>query len=118
MSPKLTLYFSSPSPPSRATLLLLRYLQLDVEVKHVNLGDGEQHSEEYFKLNPLSKVPVLVDDGFVLGESRAILAYLVNSRKPGNDLYPSDPEARALVDERLYHDATNVSSTLSALVVS
>lgn len=118
MPSNLTLYFATGSPPARACLLLARYLKLDIEVKHVNLGGGEQHSDEFKKLNPLSKVPVLVDGEFVLGESRAIMAYLVNSRKPGNDLYPSDPKKRALVDQRLYYDATNVFIKLADLVVS
>jgi glutathione S-transferase len=118
MPSNLALYFATGSPPARACLLLARYLKLDIEVKHVNLGGGEQHGEEFKKLNPLSKVPVLIDGDFVLGESRAIMAYLVSSRKPGSDLYPSDPKARALIDQRLYYDATNVFVKLADLVVS
>ena len=114
----LTLYFASGSPPARATLLLARYLNLEIEVKFVNLSAGEQFSEDFVKLNPVKKVPVLVDGDFVLAESRAILAYLANSRKAGNDLYPSEPKARALVDMRLYYDATNVFVKLAELVVS
>lgn len=116
--PSLVLYFASGSPPARGVLLLARYLKLDIEVKTVNLAGGEQHSEAYSKINPLRKVPVLVDGDFILSESRAILAYLVNSRKPGSDLYPSDPKARALVDQRLYYDATVVFERLAGIVVS
>jgi glutathione S-transferase len=118
MASKLTLYFAPGSPPARACLLLARYMKLDIEVKHVKLETGEQHSEEFKKLNPNSKVPVLVDGDFVLYESRAILAYLVNSRKVGSDLYPSDPKLRAIIDQRLYYDATNVFAKLADLVVS
>lgn len=118
MSSKLILYFTAASPPARATLLLARYLNLDVELKEVSLLTGEQHSEEFAKLNPNRKVPVLIDGDFVLTESRAILAYLVNSRKPGSDLYPTEPKASAKVDQRLYYDATIVFGKLAALVVS
>lgn len=118
MSSKLTLYYAAGSPLARAILLLARYVPLDIELKHVDLMAGEQRSEEYTKLNPLQKVPVLVDGGFVLGESRAILAYLVSSRNAESDLYPSDPKIRALIDQRLYYDATVVFEKLSALVVS
>lgn len=98
------LYFTSGSPPSRAVLFLIRYLNIDVEVKNVNLLQGEQHSNEFLKLNPAHEVPTLVDGDFVLTESRAILAYLINSRKSGDDLYPSDPKRRARVDQRLSYD--------------
>lgn len=101
---KLTLYFTPGSPPARAVLLLLRYLEIDVEVKSLDFSKKEQLSEAFLKLNPLHEVPTLVDGDFVLTESRAILQYLVNSRKPRSDLYPSDPKARARVDQRLCYD--------------
>jgi glutathione S-transferase len=114
----LTLYFTAGSPPARACLLLARYLKIDVELKQVDLTKGEQHTEEFVKLNPARKIPILIDGDFVLTESRAILAYLVNSRKPGNDLYPTDPKVRAVIDQRLYYDATVVFQSLANLVVS
>lgn len=101
---KLVLYFISPSPPSRAVLLLLRHLGLDVDVKVVQLHDGEQFKEDFLRLNPAHEVPVLVDGDFSLPESRAILAYLVNSRAPNSNLYPTEPKARAIVDHRLSYD--------------
>jgi glutathione S-transferase len=112
----LTLYFAAGSPPARACLLLLRNLGLDVKVKAVDLAGGEQKTDEFTKINPVGLVPVLVDGDFVLSESRAILAYLVNSRKPGSSLYPSDPKKRALVDQRLYYDATTLFLKLTSLV--
>lgn len=118
MSSKLTLYYAAGSPLARAILLLARYMPLDIELKHVDLMAGEQRNEECTNLNPLQKVPILIDGDFVLTESRAILAYLVNTRKPGSDLYPIDPKKRAIVDQRLYYDATVVFEKLSALVVS
>ena len=118
MSSKLTLHFAIGSPPARAILMLARYLKLDIEVVYVDLYGGQQHTAEFMKLNPLRQVPVLVDDDFVLTESRAILAYLVNSREPGSDLYPTEPKARSLVDQRLYYDATVVFEKLMELIVS
>lgn len=118
MPSELILYFTQGSPPSRSCLLLARYLELEIEVKQVNLRTGEQKAEAFSKLNPQGKVPVLVDGDFVLSESRAILAYLVNSRKPGSDLYPTDAKARALVDHRLYYDATCILDKMIAIAVS
>lgn len=104
------LYFAAFSPPARCVLMTIRYLGLDVEVIHVDFAKGENKTEEFTKLNALQQVPVLVeDDGFVLTESRAIAAYLVASRDPNSTLYPiNDPIKRALVDAKLYHDATIV----------
>lgn len=90
--------------------MTLRNLDLDAEIIHVNFQKGENKSEAFTALNPLQQVPVLVeDDGFILTESRAIAAYLVASHAPKSSLYPlNDPVKRALIDERLYFDATTV----------
>lgn len=118
MASSLKFYHAIGSPPSRSTLMLIRKLELNVEVKNVNLAAGEQNSPEFLKLNPLHQVPVLVDGDFVLTESRAIQAYLVNKFSPGSDLYPSDPKARAIVDQRLYYDATVVFESCATIIVS
>lgn len=101
---KLTLYFTPGSPPARAVLMLIRYLKLDVEVKTLDFAKREQFSDEFLKLNPAHEVPTLIDDDFVLTESRAILAYLANVYKPSSELYPEDAKARARVDQRLSYD--------------
>ena len=114
---KLALYFAPASPPARACLLLARILKLDIEVISVDLIKKENHEAKFLKLNPLHKVPVLIDGDFVLSESRAIMAYLVNSYQAGNALYPTDHKQRALVDQKLYYDATMVFEKLIELVV-
>lgn len=105
------------SPPSRAVLQTIRILGLDVEVTNVDLMQGENKSPEYLKLNPMHQVPVLVDGDFVLTESRAIMAYLVNSYKPGSNLYPIDPKKRALIDQRLYFDCVNFFELAASILV-
>lgn len=114
----LKFYHAIGSPPSRGCLMLIRKIELDAEVKLVNLAAGEQNDPEFLKLNPQHQVPVLVDGDFVLTESRAILAYLINKFKPGSGLYPNDPKARALVDQRLYYDATVVFESNAQIIVS
>ena len=84
----------------------------------MDLAQKGHLDEEFLKLNPNHQVPVLVDGDFVLSESRAILAYLVNSRKPGSTLYPTNSKARALVDARLYYDACVVFEQNAMAIVS
>ncbi|CAO1321603.1 unnamed protein product [Diamesa serratosioi] len=102
----LVLYYSPISPPARACLFTIRKLNLHVTVINVDLFASEQLEDDFVKLNPVAKVPVLMDDGFVVCESRAIMAYLVNAKKPGHSLYPNNPKVRAKIDEQLYYDAT------------
>lgn len=117
MAPKL--YYFAPSPAARAPLFVARNLKLDnLEIKIVDLSKGEQHENWYKKINPQEAVPALDDGGFIINESRAISAYLVNSRAYGHSLYPTDPKQRAVVDSRLYFDATTLFPRVGSIVVS
>lgn len=55
-------------------------------------------------MNPQHTIPTLVDDGFVLSESRAILGYLAEKYGSSTGLYPNDPKARGVVNQRLMFD--------------
>lgn len=112
------LYYTQISPPARACLLTIRNLNLNVDIINVDLFAGEHLKAEFLKLNPLHQVPVLVDDDFVMSESRAIMCYLVNSKKPGDSLYPNDPKVRAKIDQRLYYDTTVVFENNAEVIVS
>ncbi|XP_048001479.1 glutathione S-transferase 1-1-like [Leguminivora glycinivorella] len=98
------LYYVPGSAPCRAVLLAAKALNVNLNLKLVDLHHGEQLKPEYLKLNPQHTVPTLVDDGLSLWESRAIIAYLANKYGKGSTLYPEEPRARALVDQRLYFD--------------
>ncbi|XP_055599484.1 glutathione S-transferase D7-like [Uranotaenia lowii] len=113
----LVLYHFPISPPSRAALLVIRNLELDAEVKILNLFAGEHMQEEFLKINPQHTVPTLVDDDYVLWESKAIATYLVDQFKPDSPLYPSDPRKRGIVNQRLYFDATVLFARAYAAVM-
>ncbi len=94
------------TPNSVKVLIALEELGLPYALKPVNVRKGEQKNEAFLALNPNGKVPVLVDDGFVLTESAAILVYL--AEKTGK-LSPQEAIGRARVFEQLFFHASGLS---------
>lgn len=84
----------------------------------MDVHSGFLKTPEFLKLNPRHTIPTIVDHGFALFESRAILAYLVNKYAPGSSFYPSEPEARAKVDKVLFFDAAGFFPSLKTVLVS
>ncbi|XP_033992946.1 glutathione S-transferase theta-2 isoform X1 [Trematomus bernacchii] len=87
------------SQPCRALHILLACTRLPHTVRHVALRRGEHRTPEFTEINPMQKVPVMVDNGFILTESDAIIKYLVNKYDVPDHWYPRQPERRARVDE-------------------
>ncbi|CAG9818064.1 unnamed protein product [Phaedon cochleariae] len=98
---KLILYSVSDGPPSLAVQQALAYLDLDYDLVNVDFGAGDHMTAEFEKKNPQKEIPVLDDDGFLLGESNAILQYLAEKYGKDGTLYPSDPKSRAVINHRL-----------------
>lgn len=69
-------------------------------------------------MNPQHCVPTLIDDGFVLWESRAIAIYLVEKTHPkGHPLYPNDVKQRAIINQRFQFDVGTLHPRLRAICV-
>ncbi len=66
---------------------------------------------EFLALNPNAQVPVIIDDGFVLWESHAVLRYLAAQQRSG--LWPEDLRERALVDQWLSWQSTELNPAWS-----
>ncbi|XP_044270688.1 glutathione S-transferase 1-like [Tribolium madens] len=99
------LYVTHLTPPVRAVLMTVKSIDLDVKLKQLNVEKNEHKSPEFLKLNPQHTVPTLVDDdGFVLWDSHAIMAYLVSKYAKDDSLYPRDIKRRALVNQRLHFE--------------
>jgi glutathione S-transferase len=62
---------------------------------------GRNTEPAYLAMNPMGKVPTLVDGDYVLWESNSILRYLVMQYGGTSPLYPADPKARASIDRWL-----------------
>lgn len=77
---------------------------------------GEHMQPSFLKINPQHTVPTIVDDDYILWESKAIVTYLVEQYKPDSALYPSDPKTRGIVNQRLYFDSTVLWARVFAAV--
>ena len=67
----------------------------------MSFDSGELKSAEFTAINPRQKVPALVDNGFAMYESAAILEYLEDAYpKSGEPLWPGDVKARAIARRR------------------
>ena len=64
-------------------------LGLDYESKLIGSRTGETQTPAFRRLNPKEKIPVLVDDGFVLTESAAIVTYLGDTYGAETGLVPA-----------------------------
>lgn len=89
----LTLY-TAATPNGYKASVTLEELGLPYEVRAIDLSKGEQKEPDFLALNPNGRIPALVDDGFVVFESGAIMLYL--AEKTGQ-LIPADAQGRSQV---------------------
>jgi glutathione S-transferase len=88
----ITLYDADRCPYCARVRIALAEKGLEYEVVEVDLDDRPAW---IYEKNPLGRVPVLEEDGFVLAESAVIDEYL-EERWPEPPLWPADPGERAL----------------------
>jgi GSH-dependent disulfide-bond oxidoreductase len=105
--------YTDATPNGLKISLALEELGLTYNVHRVFLG-GEQKTPEFTKLNPNQKIPVLVDNGFVLTESGAILIYL--AEKTGK-LLSKDPKTRAKTIEMVMFQMASLGPMFGQLLV-
>ncbi|GAB4195747.1 MAG: glutathione S-transferase family protein [Coleofasciculaceae cyanobacterium] len=91
----LTLYHAPISANSRRVWIALLEKGLPFEEVILKL-DGDQVQTEFLEINPFHHIPVLVDDGFRVIESLAILDYL-EAKYPTPALMPTEAQAIAKV---------------------
>ena len=83
-------------PYSRAATVLwmLEELAIPHELKFVDIMKGAQKEPDILGLNPMGKIPLIVDDGVVVSESAAIALYLADKYSLGKLAPALDDPAR------------------------
>lgn len=105
------LYTHPYSSNARRVKLVAHHLGLTLDMIDIDLGSPADRAR-LAAVNPNGKVPVLVDDDFVLSESCAIIQYLADCT-PGQTVYPTDTMARADVNRWLFWSAQHFAPAIS-----
>lgn len=94
------LHDSAISGNSYKVRLLAAQLGIPLEIVPVDILAGESRTPAFLAMNPNGRTPVLEDEGFVLAESNAILAYLAR----GTRFLPDERRAFGLVFQWLFFE--------------
>jgi glutathione S-transferase len=89
-------------------------LGLAYEREDVGREFGRNHEPAYLALNPNGRVPTIVDDGFVLWESNAIVRYLCAKHGMGT-WYPVELQRRADMERWMDWQQTTLRPHFHAL---
>jgi glutathione S-transferase len=109
------LYFHPGSSNARKARVAAALLNLDLDLQFVDIGTGAHKKPEYLAKNPNGMIPTLDDDGFVLWEANAITQYLA-SKRPAQDLFPTDAKARAVVAQWQCWDLAHWTPAIQTVV--
>jgi len=108
----LTLFDYLPSQNAWKVRQLLNHLGRPHKTEYVSIFEGEGQRPEYLAVNPTGAVPAIrLEDGRVLAESNAILAFLAE----GTPYLPSDAFGRAKVLQWLSFEGNYVEPAIGTL---
>jgi glutathione S-transferase len=91
----LDFYFGSGSQYAWRVWLALEHKGVPYTAHRMQFDNGDLRTPAYLAINPRGRVPAIVDDGFALFESTAIVEYL-EDKYPTPSLLPKDIRARAI----------------------
>ena len=97
-------YYASGSPYAWRVWLALERKGIPYHRKTLSFDAGDFKTAEFGALNPRRRVPVLVDEDFVLAESAAIVEYIEDRWPTGPALFASDARLRA-IQRRMVREA-------------
>ncbi|CAH1405487.1 unnamed protein product [Nezara viridula] len=92
-------YYDILSQPCRTLYLFLKLNNLSFNKHVINLAKGHHRTEEFKKINPISLVPFIEENGVILRESVGIMRYLCREKNIPDHWYPKDHKSQAKIDE-------------------
>ena len=112
----MTFYYGSGSPFAWRVWLALEHKKIPYEMKTISFSSGELEKPEYLAINPRHKVPAIVDAGFALYESTAIVEYLEEKFTSGARLFPEDTKQRAIVRRIIQETDLYLNTSMRLLI--
>lgn len=109
------LYTGTITPNGKRVRICAAECGAKLDAVLVDFQRGDNRAPDYLALNPMGKVPTLVDGDLVLWESAAILCHVAN--KAGSALWPKDPTALAETLRWLFFCSCHVDPYFTTLVV-
>src|SRR5262245_8979125 len=107
-------YFGKNSGNSARSAFALYEAGVAFTPHALDVPGGASRAPAYLALNPLGKVPALVDGEVVLWESNAINWYIAE-KHPDTRPLPATPAGRASVQRWLLYQAAHVSPALMSV---
>lgn len=106
--------YHHPWSRASATVWMLEEVGVPYELKPVDIMAGEQKKPEFLALNPMGKLPVVVDGAAVVAESAAIALYLGDRYAPGRLAPALDDPARGSYLRWAFHSPSVLEPALAA----
>lgn len=97
--------YTASTPNGWKVSVTLEELGLEYQLHKIILQDQQQKEAGYLAINPNGRIPTLVDDGFAVFESGAIMIYL--AEKMGR-LMPTDVKGRSEVIQWLMFQMSGI----------
>ena len=97
--------YTASTPNGWKVSVTLEELGLEYQLHKISLQDQQQKEADYVAINPNGRIPTLVDDGFAVFESGAIMIFL--AEKTGR-LMPTDVKGRSEVIQWLMFQMSGI----------
>jgi glutathione S-transferase len=109
------LYGNPLSAPANKVRMCANALGIDYEYRLVNLGNGEQRTQEYLAINPYGKVPAIAwDNGKRLAESDAIIRFFADQVQ--SPLVPQEFYKKAQLDQWMCYASQHVGMAVAKIM--